>query len=150
MPADVSFEKARQIFNRQYAADRQFGKMMGMFSLLAIFIACIGLWALALFNVSTRTKEVSLRKIHGASTPRILTLISKDYIKLIGLANIIILPIVYFVAKKWLENYAYHVEIGWWFFVVPIAVILVSSLLTVSYHVFKVARTNPVDSLRYE
>lgn len=139
-----------EFFDRQYAADRQFGKMIGMFSLLAIFIACIGLWALALFNVSTRTNEIGIRKVHGASAPRVLMLLSKDYINLIALANIIVLPIAYFVAKKWLENYAYHVEIGWWFFVVPIAVILVSSLLTVSYHVFRVARTNPVDSLRYE
>jgi putative ABC transport system permease protein len=139
-----------EYFSRQYNVERNVGKMAGMFSLLAIFIACIGMWALAVYAVVTRTKEIGIRKAVGATVSRILILLSKDFIILIAVAHIIALPLAYFGVKKFLENYAYRIEIGWWLFVIPIGIVLLSALLTVSYHVFKIATSNPVDSLRYE
>jgi len=139
-----------EYFGRQYKVERNIGKMAGTFSLLAIFIACIGMWALAVFTVATRTKEIGIRKVVGATVSRILILLSKDFIKLIAAAHIIALPLAYFGVKKFLENYAYRIEIGWWFFLIPIGIVMLSAFLTVSYHVFKIATTNPVDSLRYE
>jgi putative ABC transport system permease protein len=149
---DYPFEYkfARDMYDRQYQTERQFGKIFGVYAILSIFIACIGLWSLSLYAVSTRTKEIGIRKVFGATSTGIFSLISQDYVRLTLIANIIALPIAYFAAMKWLGSYAYRIEIGWWFFVVPAAITLLSALMTVSYHVYKIATSNPVDSVRYE
>ncbi|MCP5050063.1 MAG: FtsX-like permease family protein [bacterium] len=147
-PFEYSF--ADEYFDRQYQTDRKFKNMLVFLTMLAIFIACIGLWALAVFTVATRKKEIAIRKSMGASLDRILTLLSKDYVKLIAFASFIALPIGFFTAKNWLANYAYRIELGWWFFIFPVLIILLTTLITVSYHVIKIARSNPVNSLRYE
>ncbi len=137
-------------FDRQYHEDRQFGKISGLFTFLAILIGCLGLFGLSSYNTILRTKEIGIRKVLGSSISGILILLLKDLFKLIFIAILLALPVSYFYFHKWLENYAFRIEIGWWFFSIPIMLILSIVLLTVGYNTAKSATANPVDSLRYE
>ena len=137
-------------FNRQYQQEQQFSQLLGIFTLLAIIVACLGLYAIASLNVVRRTKEVGVRKVLGASIHHLLLLLSKKFIWLVLLAGGISLPIIQLVMQKWLENYPYRTEIAWWMMVLPIAFTLVITGLTIGYQIVKVTLKNPVSSLRYE
>ncbi|MEE9502699.1 MAG: FtsX-like permease family protein, partial [Candidatus Aminicenantaceae bacterium] len=137
-------------YNRQYGSDWQFLKMFGLFSLLAIFVACLGLLGLSLFNTVQRTKEIGIRKVLGASLSNIIFMLTKDFFKLIILANLIALPLFYFYLNKWLGKYPFRIGIGWWFFTAPLVLIAGITLLVISYHSLKAATSNPVEALRYE
>jgi putative ABC transport system permease protein len=137
-------------FDRQYRADVQFGKISGLFTFLAIFIGCLGLFALSLYETVLRTKEIGIRKILGASTRSVLTMLLKDSIFLIFLSSIIASPVSYFYFHNWLGNYAFRIEIGWWFFSIPVIFILFIALSSVSYSTLKASLANPVENLRYE
>ena len=137
-------------YNKQYKADQQFGKVFGIFSALAIFIACLGLFGLSSLTAIQRTKEIGVRKVLGASVVSILGLISTDYIKLMLGAIVVALPIAYWLMKKWLEDFAYHIELSWWIFAIPSLLVIAIAMLTVSLHTIKAARTDPSKSLRYE
>jgi putative ABC transport system permease protein len=137
-------------FNRHYKNDRMFGKFIALFSGLTIFIACLGLFALASHNAAHRTKEIGIRKAHGASARNIYMLLSKEFLRLVMLASVVAIPFTYYQMKKWLENFAYRIDIQWWVFVAAWAIVSGIVLLTISYQSFKAAIANPVDSLRYE
>jgi len=137
-------------FDRQYAADQQFGKVFGLFSTLALVVACLGLFGLSTFMIAQRTKEIAVRKVLGATLSSMVVLFSKDFVKLIVLANLIALPLVYLGVKNWLNNFAFHTNIGWMMFVVPATLLLIISLVTVSFQTFKTGSGNPVKSLRQE
>ena len=137
-------------FNRQYIADQQFGKVLGLFTGLALIIAALGLYGLTIFMVSQRTKELALRRVLGASLSNIVRLFSKDFVRLIIIANVIALPVVYLLADRWLDNFAFRIDIGWIIFVVPCVILLTISLTTVSFQTIKTGLTNPVKSLRSE
>jgi putative ABC transport system permease protein len=137
-------------FDSQYRADVQFGRIAGLFAFLAIFIGCMGLFALSLYETILRTKEIGIRKILGASIRGILSLLLKDIALLIFIASIIASPMSYFYFHNWLGNYAFRIEIGLWFFLTPIMLILLIALSAVSYNTIKAALANPVDNLRYE
>jgi len=137
-------------FDHQYQADRQFGKIFSLFAGLAIFIACLGLFGLSSYMTLQRTREIGIRKVLGASTQSIVTLLSHDFVLLVAIASILILPIVYFLAQDWLENYAYRTEIQWWLLGLPVAFVWLLALITVSIQIIKTTLANPVDSLRYE
>ena len=139
-----------EFFDQQYKADQQFGKVFLLFSGLAIFVACLGLLGLVAFTTSQRTKEIGIRKVLGASVQNIVALLSKDYIKLIFIASLLALPVAYWVMQQWLKNYAFRINIGWWLLLVPVLMVLLIALLTVSFQTVKAALTNPVKSLRYE
>lgn len=139
-----------EFFDRQYKGEMQFRKTFGLFSLLAVFIACSGLFGLSSYTVLQRTKEVGIRKVFGAEIPDMLQLLSKGFTKLALAALCLSLPLTYWGFSKWLESYTYRIEIGWWFWVIPTLIIIPIILITVSYSVVKVAYTNPVKSLRYE
>jgi putative ABC transport system permease protein len=100
--------------------------------------------------VVQRTKEIGIRKVLGASVQSIITLLSKDYVKLVFVASVLALPVAYWVMQQWLENYAFRINIGWWLLLVPVMMVLLIALLTVSFQTIKVAMANPVKSLRYE
>jgi putative ABC transport system permease protein len=145
---EYGFMDAR--FESLYKSDVQFGKVFNLFSLLAISIACLGLFGLVGFTAMQRTKEIGIRKVLGASIQDILQLLSKEFLWLILLANFIGLPIIYMAARQWLNGYEYQTSIGLLFFLLPlIAVVLVSLLIVVSQSL-KVASLNPVRSLRQE
>jgi putative ABC transport system permease protein len=137
-------------FNRQYAADQQFGKIFALFSGLALIVAGLGLFGLATFMISQRTKEIAVRKVLGATTSSMVALFSKDFVRLIIVANIVVLPVVYFIVDQWLESFSFRVNIGWIVFVVPSIVLLVISLTTVSVQTIRTSSANPVKSLRSE
>ena len=137
-------------FDAQYRADQQLGRTVALFAFLTILVACLGLFGLASFTTAQRTKEIGIRKILGASLSSILLLLSKDYVKLVLLANLLALPLAYWSINKWLENYTFDFHVSPWLFILPAAGMLGVALLTVSYRTLKAARQNPVKSLRYE
>jgi putative ABC transport system permease protein len=137
-------------YNKQYQADQQFGKVFGIFSTLAIFIACLGLFGLSSLTAIQRTKEIGVRKVMGASVTSILALISRDYLLLMGGAILIALPIAWWLMDSWLAAFAYHIDLSWWIFAIPSFLVIAVALLTVSIHTLRAARTNPSKSLRYE
>jgi putative ABC transport system permease protein len=137
-------------FNSQYRADQQFGRVFGLFAGLAIFVACLGLFGLALFTANQRTKEIGVRKVMGATVSNILLLLSGDFIRLVLLANLIAWPLAYWGVSQWLSTYAFRIDISPWLFVLPTLLVLFIALLTVSMQTWKAARQNPVKALRYE
>ncbi|MBD2751590.1 ABC transporter permease [Spirosoma validum] len=137
-------------FNRQYQADSRLGNVFGLFAVLAIIVACLGLLGLSSFVIKLRTKEIGIRKVLGASVSGLLVLMSKDFVKLVCVASVIAIPVIYLVARTWLDNYAFHISLGWAVFLVPPILLLTITLLTISIQSFKAALTNPVKSLRSE
>ena len=120
------------------------------FTVIAVIIACLGLFGLTAFLIEQKTKEIGIRKILGASVPGIAGLLSKDFLKLVVISNIIAIPVAYYGINRWLENFAYRVDITIWVFVLAGTAALVIAFLTVSYQAVKAAAANPVKSLRYE
>jgi putative ABC transport system permease protein len=137
-------------FNQQYEADRQLASTVGLFAFLAIGVACLGLFGLVSFATTQRTKEIGVRKILGAHTWHILVLLSKDFMGLILVANLIAWPLAYWGMSAWLENYAFKIPITPLLFVLPTLAVLGVAVLTIVLHTRKAARANPVESLRYE
>ena len=121
-----------------------------IFSFLAIFIACLGLFGLASFVADRKTKEIGIRKVLGASVPGLIGLLSVNFTKWVLLSNIIAWPVAWFAMNRWLQNFAYRINIGIWIFFVSGLLALLIALLTVSYQAIKAAMCNPVEALRYE
>ncbi len=137
-------------FERQYRAEEQLTKVFGTFAFLAILIACLGLFGLASFMTAQRTKEIGVRKVLGASVPSIVALLSKDFLKLVGIAFVIAVPVAYYAMSRWLQDFAYRIEIGPWVFLGAGALALLIALLTVSYQAVRAATANPTEALRSE
>ncbi|MGH7602343.1 MAG: ABC transporter permease, partial [bacterium] len=148
MPFEYKF--LDESFEEQYAVEQRLGKIFLIFSVLTIFIACIGLLGLAAFATEQRTKEIGVRKVLGASVPNLVALLSKDFSKWVLLANLIAWPVAYFAMSKWLQDFAYRINIDWWIFALAGGMALLIALLTVSTQAIKAALANPVEALRYE
>ncbi len=137
-------------FNTQYEADFKFKNLFTIFSFLAILIACLGLLGLATYSAVQRTKEIGVRKVLGAEVSSIVTLLSKDFMKLVLIAILIATPFSWYAMSKWLNVYAYQIEISWWVFALSGGIALTIAIATVSFHAIKAAKANPVKSLRTE
>jgi putative ABC transport system permease protein len=137
-------------FNNTYQAEQRLGRIFIIFTILSILIACLGLFGLAAFNAEKRTKEIGVRKVLGASVSQITYRLSADFLKLVGVAILVSLPIGWFAMNKWLEDFSYRIEIGWWVFVLAAFLAVAISILTVSYQSIKAAIVNPIKSLRTE
>ena len=137
-------------FNEQYKSDEQFGKLFTGFSVLAIVIACLGLFGLTAFTVQQRTKEIGIRKVLGASLNNLIGLLSKEYLILVFIASLTTLPIAYWSMNKWLQEYTFRIEIGVWFVVFPIVLIIFLAMLSIVSRIIGAASKNPINSLRYE
>jgi len=146
----VSYTFLDDRFNALYRNEARMMEMFGYFSLLAIFIACLGLFGLSSFTTEARTKEIGIRKVLGASLSKIVTLLSKEYTKWVLAANIIACPIAYFAMDRWLNNFAYRVSIDWTVFILTALLTFVIALFTVSYQSIKAALSDPAEALRYE
>ncbi len=133
-----------------YEQEKQMGTLVNLATFISILISCLGLFGLAVLTVFQRTKEIGIRKVLGASISDIISLLSKEYVLLVGIALIIASPIAWYVMQKWLEQFAYRIEIDWWIFIIAGIAALVIALLTVSFHALKAALSNPVNSLRSE
>jgi putative ABC transport system permease protein len=137
-------------YDNQYHAEKQFMTIFELFAVLAIVIACLGLFGLSWFVIVQRTKEIGLRKVNGATGYDIILLISADFLKLIVLGIIIAAPAAYIFSVNWLEKYPFRVGFSWWLFLLSGLLIIIISALTISYNTLVIARTNPAKSLKYE
>lgn len=137
-------------FNEQYQADMQFRKLFTIFSFLAIFIACLGLFGLVTYNAMQRTKEIGIRKVLGAQVTNIMLLISKDFIKLVGVALVIAIPFSWYAMNQWLSDFAYRIQIQWWVFALAGTLALLITFFTIGFQSLKSALVNPIKSLRTE
>ena len=145
-----SFRFMDESFNATYEAEQRLGKIFMVFTILSILIACLGLFGLAAFNAQKRTKEIGIRKVLGASVGQITYRLTTDFLKMVGIAILISLPIGWFAMNKWLEDFSYRIEIPWWVFVLSAVLAIGIAILTVSYQSIKAAIVNPVKSLRTE
>jgi ABC-type antimicrobial peptide transport system permease subunit len=139
-----------EAFNQQYTSERQLGELFNGFSLLSVVIACLGLFGLASYTTEQKTKEIGIRKVLGASIPGIVALTTREFLKWILVANLLAWPIAYFVMSKWLQDFAYRIDISVWTFLLAAALALIIALLTLSWQTIRAARANPVESLKYE
>ena len=138
------------IFNMAYMDEQKMEKILALFGLIAIFIACMGVFGLSAFLVDQKRKEIGIRKILGADISKIIYLLSKDLVRLVLLANVIGWPLAFYAATRWLQNFTYRTKIGLDIFLLSAILILIVSMGTVSYHAIKAALANPAESLRYE
>jgi putative ABC transport system permease protein len=147
-PFEYSFLDQR--FNEQYKADEVQHKLLSGLSYICIFISLLGLLGLSAFTATQRTKEIGIRKVHGASVPSIIYLLYKEVMILVILAAILVVPVSYYIIKQWLGNFAYQVNLNYVLFILVAVVALLFAFFTVAFHSLKTARTNPIDSLKYE
>ena len=148
MPFEYSF--LDQDYDNLYINERQTRKLFTVFSVLAIFIACLGLLGLSSFIADQKSKEIGIRKVLGATVMRIVTILNKSFIKWVLIANLLAWPAAWFVMNKWLQNFAYRINLSWWMFVLAAGLALFIALIIVSLQTVKAALRNPVDSLRYQ
>ncbi|MDX5418505.1 MAG: ABC transporter permease [Hymenobacteraceae bacterium] len=135
-------------FENLYRSEQIIGELTNYFAGIAIFISCLGLFGLALFTAEHRRKEIGIRKVLGASVASIVFMLSKDFLKLVLIANLIALPLGWYLMNSWLSEYAYRTELSWWIFAVAFLSTLLIAMLTLSYHALKTALNNPVDAIR--
>ncbi|MGC4022779.1 MAG: hypothetical protein QM734_12945 [Cyclobacteriaceae bacterium] len=139
-----------QFFNRQYKSDAQFANVFTVFTGLAIFVACLGLFGLASFMTLQRTKEIGVRKVLGSTVSGIVVLLSKEFIQLVLIANLIAWPLAWWMMSSWLKSFPYRVDIDPVLFVVAGISVVLIAFLSVSYQTLKAARVNPAKTLKYE
>lgn len=137
-------------FNQQYKADREFGQIFNAFALFAVIASCLGLFGLTAFSILQKSKEIGIRKVLGAKMANITFLFSKNYLGLILIANILALPIIYFGVQYWLQDFAFKISISVKLFIIPVIALMLIALITITFQTIKVARANPVKSLRAE
>ena len=137
-------------FDNLYRTEQRMSKIFGYFSVLAIIISCLGLIGLSLFMTELRTKEIGIRKVNGAKSLEIFSLVSKEYIVWVLISILIASPVAWYAMHRWLENFAYKTELSWWIFALTGLLALGIALLTVSWQSLKAATRNPVEALRYE
>lgn len=148
--APFSYSFLDERFNNTYRAEQNTGSILGIFAGLTIFVACLGLFGLATFTARQRNKEIGIRKVLGASVTGIVSLLSKEFLKLVAIAFIIAAPIAWFIMNKWLQDFAYRITMAWWIFALAALAAIVITVLTVSIQAIKAAVANPVKSLRSE
>jgi putative ABC transport system permease protein len=147
-PPDYNF--LDENFAAMYSAENKLSTLLWIFTLMAIFIGCMGLFSLAAFSAEQKTKEIGIRKVLGASVFNITTLLSKSFLKPVFISTLLAFPIAWWLLKNWLENYPYRVSVSWWVFALAAIAAFVIACITVGYQAIKAATTNPVKSLRTE
>lgn len=148
--AKFDYKFVDQEYGRKFESEQRLGNLAGVFTLLAIFISCLGLFGLASFIAEQRTKEIGVRKVLGATVLNLWKMLSKDFVILVLISSLIAIPIAYHFMSQWLQSYEYRMEITWWIFGLAILGAFLITLLTVSFQAIKAANTNPVKSLQTE
>jgi putative ABC transport system permease protein len=146
----IDFHFLDDDYDKLYRTEQRMGKIFGYFSFLAIIISCLGLIGLSSFMTERRTKEIGIRKINGAKSIEIFSLLSGEYLIWVMISIIIACPIAWYSMNKWLQNFAYRIDISWWIFALAGVLAFLIALLTVSVQSFRAASKNPVEALRYE
>ena len=139
-----------EYFNRNYEIENRSYGLFRVFSIVALLIACLGLFGLTVYAAETRVKEIGVRKVLGASVANITVLMSREFILWVAIANVIAWPAAYLAMNRWLANFAYHVHINVWTFLFSAFLVILFALVTVSYQAIRTAFADPIDSLRYE
>jgi putative ABC transport system permease protein len=147
-PFEYTFLDAE--FDKAYRNEQKITQVFGIFAFLSFFISGLGLFSLATFSIERRIKEIGIRKVMGASASQIVSLISKDFLRLVIIAFLIASPLAYYVATKWLENFAYRTPIHWWIFGIAGSLAVLIALVTIGFQAIRAGQKNPVESLRYE
>jgi putative ABC transport system permease protein len=137
-------------FDGLYRAEERTGKITALFTALAIFVACLGLFGLAAYAAEQRTREIGIRKVLGAGLPDIIVLLSGNFVKLVGIAFLIAAPLAWLFMEKWLQGFAYRQNISWWVYTVAGLGTILIALFTVSTQFIKAAIANPVKCLKNE
>jgi len=137
-------------YDNLYRSEAVMSSVIGYFTVLSIFIACLGLLGLAAFMAEQRTKEIGIRKVLGASVSSVILMLSKQYLKWVVIANLIAWPLAYFIVDSWLQNFTYRISVSIWTFFLSGILSMVITFLTVSYQLARAAKTNPVETLQYE
>jgi putative ABC transport system permease protein len=150
LDSPYNYEFLDEHFAQLYEADKKVSRVVSILAGLAIMVACMGLLGLASYSTEKRVKEIGIRKVLGASVINLVSLLSKDFIKLVLVANLIAWPLCWWVVSNWLQDYAYRINMSWWIFGLAGLLSLVIALLTVSTQTLKAARSNPVKNLRVE
>jgi putative ABC transport system permease protein len=135
---------------KNYEAEAKWKQIMLFGAILTIFISCIGLFGLSVLSAEKRTKEIGIRKVLGASVQRVVTILSKDFLKLVFISLIISIPLAWMATNKWLQNYPYRITLSWWLFASGGILVILIALITISFQSIKAAIANPVKSLRTE
>jgi putative ABC transport system permease protein len=138
------------IVDKQYRKDKITSTLFSGFTMLAIFVSCLGLYGLVALIAVQRTKEIGIRKVLGATLSQLLVLMTKDFMKLLIWSLIIALPVSGYLMNKWLNSYAYHAPLSWWMFLIPVFFLLIVALLVISKEIIRTALMNPVKSLKTE
>lgn len=147
-PAEGFF--INESFEKYYRAEKTMGKLLALFTFVTIFISCVGIIGLASFTAEQKSKEIGIRKVLGATVPGIILMIGKEFVKWILIANVIVLPLSYYVMNSWLNDFAYRVEFNYLILAATLCVSILITVMTVGYHSARAALANPVDSLKYE
>lgn len=147
-PFEFSF--LDDVYNNLYINEQRTSSLSVIFSILTIFIAAMGLFGLVSFNTIQRTKEIGIRKVLGASVSDITFFLTKGFLFLVIVANVISIPLVIYALNSWLNNFAYHIDLAWWMFAAGAMASIIIGLFTVGFQTIKAAVANPADSLRYE
>jgi putative ABC transport system permease protein len=137
-------------YDQQYESDERLSKIISNFAIIAILIACLGLFGLSTFMAARRTKEIGIRKAMGASVRTVFLLLSREFVKWVVLSIIIACPVAWIIMNWWLQSFAYHTNISWWIFALTIVIAFAIAFATLTWQSLKTARTNPVEALRYE
>jgi putative ABC transport system permease protein len=139
-----------EVVQKQYEAEVTLGNIINSFTLMAILISCLGLFGLASFSAEQRSKEIGIRKVLGASISGIVTLLSKDFLKLVLISFVIATPLAWWAMNKWLEGFSYRVPVTWWMFALAGLIAILIAFFTVSFQAIKAAVANPTQSLKTE
>ncbi len=150
VPFPLNYTFHDEVLAMQYTKDQQAKKLLFLLSVISIVIACFGLYAISLFTILRKTKEIGIRKVNGAKVSEVLAMLNKDFVKWVAIAFVIACPIAYYAMNKWLENFAYKTTLSWWIFALAGVIALGIALLTVSWQSWRAATQNPVEALRYE
>jgi putative ABC transport system permease protein len=137
-------------YDALYRSEQRMGNLFSIFTALSIFVACLGLFGLSAYTAERRMKEIGVRKVLGASVHGLVALLSKDFLKLVFIATLIAFPVAYYFMDKWLENFAYRIDISWWIFGLAALLAAFIALFTMSFQAIRAALANPVNSLKTE
>ena len=146
----LQYEFHNAVLASQYSRDQQAKKLLLILSILSIAIAAVGLYAISLFTIISKTKEIGIRKVNGANVSEVMTLLNKEFAKWVAIAFVVATPVAWYVMSLWLENFAYRTGLSWWVFALAGILSFAIALLTVSWQSYKAATRNPIDALRYE
>ena len=152
MYPDITFEYSflDETYDMQYENDERLSKIISNFAIVAILVACLGLFGLSTFMAARRTKEIGIRKAMGASVRTVFLLLAREFATWVTLSVIIACPIAWIIMNRWLQSFAFSINISWWIFVLVIVIAFAITFLTVAWQSHKTARTNPIEALRYE